>query len=234
MNYPCELIRDLLPLYHDDVCSTESRNAVEQHCVDCPECQKILDDLRTCPEPYEVKKESEFLMPIRKRWNQEKKKSLWLGLGLAIFFALLLAANTVLREWKCVPMGKDDLVVLAVYQTSDGCIHVSYDDLYDLNYFSTSIEVGSDGYGYISAYRPILAKKTNIPHRIGTGGITFDPESAFAWLNDKSREPVTRVYLGIKNDPDQSILVWENGMEVRVATAEEETEHMRLIHSTLQ
>ena len=57
---------------------------------------------------------------------------------------------------------------------------LTYDDLYDLNYFSSSVEVGIDGNGYISTYRPILAKKTNIPHRIGTGGIGFDPESAFA------------------------------------------------------
>ena len=54
------------------------------------------------------------------------------------------------------------------------------------------------------------------------GGIGFDPESAFAWLNDESLVPVTRVYLGIKDDPENSILVWEKGMEVRAATAEEE------------
>lgn len=103
---------------------------------------------------------------------------------------------------------------------------LTYDDLYDLNYFSSSVEVGSDGNGYISTYRPILAKKTNIPHRIGTGSIGFDPESAFAWLNDESRVPVTRIYLGIKDDPENSILVWEKGMEVRAATAEEEALYM--------
>ena len=118
-------------------------------------------------------------------------------------------------------MGKDDIVVMGVFQTSDGIIHITYDDLYDLNYFSTAVKVGRDGYGYISTYRPILAKKTNIPHRTGTGGIGFDPESAFAWLNDELL-PVTRVYLGIKDDPENSILVWEKGMEVRAATAEEE------------
>ncbi|MCI6937392.1 MAG: hypothetical protein MR762_12275 [Clostridiales bacterium] len=95
-----------------------------------------------------------------------------------------------------------------------------------MNYFSSSVEVGSDGNGYISTYRPILAKKTNIPHRIGTGSIGFDPESAFAWLNDESRVPVTRIYLGIKDDPENSILVWEKGMEVRAATAEEEALYM--------
>ena len=225
MNYPCGIIRDLLPLYHDDVCSTETRNAVEKHCAGCADCRKILNDLSSMPEPYEMAKEVEPLRPIQKKWNHERKKSLWIGLGVAFFLILFLIANVVLREWYCVPMGKDDVVVIAVYQTSDGMIHISYDDLHDLNYFSSSVEVGSDGYGYISTYRPILAKKTNNPHRIGKGGIGFDPESAFAWLNDESLAPVTRIYLGIKDDPENSILVWEKGMEVRAATAEEEALH---------
>lgn len=222
MNYPCGIIRDLLPLYHDDVCSTETRNAVEKHCAGCADCRKILNDLDSMPEPYEMAKEVDSLRPIQKKWNHERKKSLWIGLGVAFFVILILIANTVLREWECVPMGKDDVVVMAVFQTSDGMIHITYDDLYDLNYFSTAVEVGSDGNGYISTYRPILAKKINIPHRTDTGGIGFDPESAFAWLNDESLVPVTRVYLGIKDDPENSILVWEKGMEVRAATAEEE------------
>lgn len=222
MNYPCGIIRDLLPLYHDDVCSTETRNAVEKHCAGCADCRKILNDLDSMPEPYEMAKEVDSLRPIQKKWNHERKKSLWIGLGVAFFLMLILIANTVLREWKCVPMGKDDVVVMGVFQTSDGMIHITYDDLYDLNYFSTAVEVGSDGNGYISTYRPILAKKINIPHRTGTAGNSFDPESAFAWLNDESLVPVTRVYLGIKDDPENSILVWEKGMEVRAATAEEE------------
>ena len=226
MNYPCGIIRDLLPLYHDDVCSTETRNAVEKHCAGCADCRKILNNLDSMPEPYEMAKEVEPLRPIQKKWNHERKKSLWIGLGVAFFLILILIANTVLREWKCVPMGKDDVVVMDVFQTSDGMIHITYGDLYDLNYFRTSVEVGSDGNGYISTYRHILAKKTNIPHRVGTGGISFDPESAFAWLNDESRVPVTRIYLGIKDDPENSILVWEKGMEVRAATEKEEAFYM--------
>lgn len=226
MNYPCGIIRDLLPLYHDDVCSTETRNVVENHCAGCADCRKILNNLDSMPEPYEMAKEVEPLRPIQKKWNHERKKSLWIGLGVAFFLILILIANTVLREWKCVPMGKDDVVVMDVFQTSDGMIHITYGDLYDLNYFRTSVEVGSDGNGYISTYRHILAKKTNIPHRVGTGGISFDPESAFAWLNDESRVPVTRIYLGIKDDPENSILVWEKGMEVRAATEKEEAFYM--------
>ena len=31
MNQPCPMIQDLLPLYVDQICSQESRRAVEEH-----------------------------------------------------------------------------------------------------------------------------------------------------------------------------------------------------------
>ena len=224
MNYPCGLIRDLLPLYHDDICSPESRSAIETHCSECADCKKILEALGTAPEPQANIQDAAPLLPIQKRWEHEKKRSLWIGLGIALLLLLVIVGHAVLTEWYCIPMGKDDIVLMDLYQTSDGMIHVSYDDLYDLNYFSSAVEVGADGCGYISCFRPILAKKTNAPHRIGTAGVGFDPDSAFAWLGE-SWVPVTKVYLGIKDDPENSILVWEKGMKVRPATAEEEAEY---------
>ena len=45
MNYPCELIRDLLPLYHDGVCSPASTTAVEEHLAACQGCQAVHQGL---------------------------------------------------------------------------------------------------------------------------------------------------------------------------------------------
>lgn len=224
MNYPCELIRDLLPLYHDDVCSPESRNAVNEHCAGCLDCKKILDELETMPDPCEMVKEAQPLIPIQKKWNQMRKKSLWIGLSIAAILALGILGNAILRQWYCVPMGKDDLALIAVFQTPDGWIHIEYDDLYNLNYYSSSVEIGTDGYGYISTFRPILSQRSDNPHKHGTAGTCFNPESAFAWLNDELL-PVSKVYLGIKDNPDKSILVWEKGMLVRPATDEENARH---------
>ena len=38
--YPCSVIRDLLPLYMDECCSEDSRQAVEKHLEECPECKR--------------------------------------------------------------------------------------------------------------------------------------------------------------------------------------------------
>ncbi len=45
MKNDCEIVRDLLPLYADDVCSPGSRGMVEDHVKDCPECRKIMAKL---------------------------------------------------------------------------------------------------------------------------------------------------------------------------------------------
>ena len=39
MKYSCNLIRDILPLYHDGVVSKESEQAVEEHFCECEECK---------------------------------------------------------------------------------------------------------------------------------------------------------------------------------------------------
>lgn len=46
MSYPCKLIQDLLPLYHDGVCSDESREIIEEHLTNCAECSGILEEIR--------------------------------------------------------------------------------------------------------------------------------------------------------------------------------------------
>lgn len=40
MSSQCNVIRDLLPLYYDGVCSEESRTAVEKHLSECESCKQ--------------------------------------------------------------------------------------------------------------------------------------------------------------------------------------------------
>lgn len=47
MNYPCGIIRDLLPLYIDDVCNAESKQAVEQHLSDCETCRECYERMKS-------------------------------------------------------------------------------------------------------------------------------------------------------------------------------------------
>lgn len=44
--YPCGIIKDLLPLYIDDVCNEESRLAVQTHLSECEACRKCYEAMK--------------------------------------------------------------------------------------------------------------------------------------------------------------------------------------------
>ena len=50
----CEIVRDLLPLYEDGLCSEESRKAVEEHLKTCEACREALSAAKADPIPAEA------------------------------------------------------------------------------------------------------------------------------------------------------------------------------------
>ena len=42
MKIDCKIIEDLVPLYLDEVCSEESRKAVDTHIEKCENCRKLV------------------------------------------------------------------------------------------------------------------------------------------------------------------------------------------------
>lgn len=59
MKTDCEIIRDLLPLYVDDICSEKSRELVDEHLRECPECGSLLDRLKRTEIENGLKAEKE-------------------------------------------------------------------------------------------------------------------------------------------------------------------------------
>lgn len=41
----CDIIKDLLPLYYDKVCSNDSRKLVEEHLAECSSCKSELNKI---------------------------------------------------------------------------------------------------------------------------------------------------------------------------------------------
>lgn len=50
MNYPCGIIEDLLPLYIDDVCNEESKQAVQNHLAGCEKCRGCYEAMKSTDE----------------------------------------------------------------------------------------------------------------------------------------------------------------------------------------
>lgn len=52
MKVTCEIVEDLLPLYVDNVCSEQSKRAVEEHLQKCEKCRKLIETTQAVPVPH--------------------------------------------------------------------------------------------------------------------------------------------------------------------------------------
>ena len=88
MKPACDMIRDLLPLYQDGVCSEESKRQVDAHLQDCPACREELRLLQTSfSAPKATVKEQAVAKAAAKAW---KRRRLWPMLVFYLAVALLI------------------------------------------------------------------------------------------------------------------------------------------------
>lgn len=97
MKYLCNLIKDILPLYHDSICSEESRCAVEEHLRECSDCKQYYekmcgaDIIETLSYDEEAEqKKADSLKNVKKR--MKKRTILWIVLGAIVGGAILYLA----------------------------------------------------------------------------------------------------------------------------------------------
>jgi len=65
-NITCETVKDLLPLYLDDVLSTDSRKLAEEHLESCPECREYFNRLKASDIASRQKKAANDKTVIKK------------------------------------------------------------------------------------------------------------------------------------------------------------------------
>ena len=93
MKLPCYLVRDLLPLYKDELCEPETAADLRAHLDSCPDCRALWEKMQTdAPLEREAVKarereQADALRRVRK--NQRKKRMLTV---LAAVAATLCAA----------------------------------------------------------------------------------------------------------------------------------------------
>lgn len=93
---PCDVIRDLLPTYIDQMTSETSNRLIEEHLADCEACNKTLAAMQgglPFEEAVRARKEIDFLKMNKKR-NRRIVLTSILGAFLAIF--LILAVRVFL------------------------------------------------------------------------------------------------------------------------------------------
>ena len=94
MKISCEIIKDLLPLYHDGVCSNDSKTMVEEHLAHCDSCKaelQVMDDELPINNVEQHLNEAEAVKKLSRRWKKGMRKSLLKGILITILIIALIA-----------------------------------------------------------------------------------------------------------------------------------------------
>lgn len=98
MKKQCKIIEDLLPLYHDGVCSEESKQWVDEHLTQCEDCRHLLCQISgELIPPVAQDEELKPLMNITKTVNKGKRKALIAGISIALSAVVILFAVFSIR-----------------------------------------------------------------------------------------------------------------------------------------
>ena len=98
MKYLCDVIRDLLPLYVDEVCSEKSSEIVREHLLECDDCRSYYEELTEPMKCDEMDKKQQYkelqeasLMKLQHRWKKTKRMLVVIGLaigGVLVYFLI--------------------------------------------------------------------------------------------------------------------------------------------------
>ena len=96
----CFLIKDLLPLYIDDLCSNESTEIIKNHLEVCEECNKEYSQLKKEPILKEVNdNSSELIKGVGNMFKKDKKKAI---LKTVSIFLVLSTCTFVLSNFNAL------------------------------------------------------------------------------------------------------------------------------------
>lgn len=96
-----DIVKDLLPLYADDVVSDESKKMVEEHLANCTECKNYYDSLTDNSIPQESRKridDKNAIKKIKKAFTLKKLKVMFLSAVLVAAVSFGLFYGLVVRE----------------------------------------------------------------------------------------------------------------------------------------
>ena len=216
-----DIVQDLLPLYHDNVCSEKSRAAVEEHLKTCENCRAALAAMDV-PLPGAEKEAADDAAAVKKisgEWKKGKRRARIIGVIAAMVVCAAVAVGIwALTTWTCVPMDGEDYT-LEVYQLESGGVGVHWDFREGREtWYSLTFREEADGLHYYLK-RPILRVELfNFDNKY----YNRDGDAMFRSWSDDAME-TEAIYFGLGED---AVLLWKEGEEVDLPAATAAQEEM--------
>ena len=175
----CDIIRDLLPLYCDGLCSEASKQEIEAHVAQCEECRACLAEMKEeAPVPSlspESETEARVLQGVKKKFSRGRRRAVLIAVAVMLIFSIVLAGAADVPQ----PVSYTDGLVtakLAVDEVIDLYYHGgSYDSFHG---FSREV----DGRNAVFLYFDRTLRSDVMPDREGHlcigNGLLTDFETA--------------------------------------------------------
>lgn len=113
MKTDCGIIKDILPLYCDGVCSEESRTAVEDHLKECADCKAEFDGMNT---PLDINElpidEKNAVNAAASAWKRGNRRAFLTG-GVIVLLIIAMAVGGFFAYHRFATADKSDLNALA-------------------------------------------------------------------------------------------------------------------------
>ena len=120
MKIPCSVVRDLLPLYAEEMIEEETRALVDEHLEECSECSQKLEEIKAAaavPAENTAVDTAKPLLALKKMINKRR----WITAAIAALcvFILLVSAFHRINEWHQVPWEEGLIQVIGIEKMAD-------------------------------------------------------------------------------------------------------------------
>lgn len=225
MKLSCNVIQDLLPLYHDGVCSEESKDLVQAHIATCAQCKDYLHSLKEDAAPDKVDAAG-VLSAIGSAWKKSTKTALVKGLLIAFMIcAVLFGAFVAATQWNFIEVSAHEMSVSEIYQLQDGRILYKLDVPEGVGCRDWKFEYTEDG----GIYKVPVTALINTAQLQGfvsdlNNYQMIDAGETNAWRKAQGLSPITRWYIGSPS-LSSALLIYEEGMILDPAPADLEARY---------
>lgn len=210
----CDVCKDLITLYVDNLCSNQSKELVEEHlrgCVDCTDTYEAMKGKIVIPalDESEKNKTEEFNMTLKKTWRRfaTRKTLTFSGIFIAALAIVVSAVYFLFFHYYYVPA--EDVEIINLCQLVDGriaCQIVDKDEKKGFNNFKfipyTEFENGEKGALYLVAERTLFDRPDySVPCYADCSAYILDDDIEFNY---------SKLYYGTPDDKDK-ICYWIDG-----------------------
>lgn len=220
MRLPCEVIEDLLALYHDDVCSEQTKEIVEEHFAQCDSCKEKLNLIE---EELKLPKQDHEAVDTLKKIKKKVKIKEIRGILIAVAVLVVFMVGSYQLQYKLRPVSTEKMKVTEVARLSDGSVGFKVDMRGKSTFQAVNITYDTDKKGilYMTPISAVFADTTkyNKANCLYDTGKTFTCKSYGS--NNSSEEysakNIKKIYLGTEED---HVLIWKEGMNLPEASAD--------------